>query len=112
MPFKQRLKGKIGAKVAVVMMDGTCFRGFIRTVEEGVIIMDNVEQTTVDEIQWECKEDGECGYHRWVKVGLPKVYINPAHISRVWPWPSPEKEGGEGERDKEYMYIRDGLKII
>ncbi|MDG6220429.1 MAG: hypothetical protein QCI38_03160 [Candidatus Thermoplasmatota archaeon] len=113
MTFKQRLKGKIGSKVALVMVDGTCFRGMVRAVEEGVIIMDNVEQATATEIQWECNEKGECGYHRWAKVWLPKVYINPSHITRAWPWPSSEPKSDDNfDPDKEYVYMRDGLKVI
>ncbi|MCK4718278.1 MAG: hypothetical protein KAT70_06375 [Thermoplasmata archaeon] len=108
MPFKHRLKGKIGTRIAVVMSDGTCFRGVVRAVEENILVLDGVEESSVGEIDWEGIDEGEGGVHRWVKVNLPEAYLNTAHISRVWPWPREEV----AKEKKEYIYLRETLKVI
>jgi len=113
MPFKQRLKGKIGTRVIVVMDDGVAFRGFIRSVEEGIVIMDRIEETVAKEVEWETTETGECGFHSWCAVDLPKVYLNPIHISRVWTLPVEESlEEKKPKKGKEYLYAREPLQVI
>ena len=48
-----------------------------------------------------------------IRIILPKVYINPMHISRVWTLPISQQEKDEDiEEKKGYMYVREPLQVI
>lgn len=108
MVFKHIMKDLVGTRVAVVMTDEACFRGIVRAADEGVIILESVEETSVKDVKWEECEGGEMGYHHWVTVELPKVYLNVGQISRIWPWPV--QKGNDEKR--EYIYLREQFKVI
>ena len=109
MVFRHIMKDLVGTRVAIIMTDGACFRGTVRAADEGVIILEAVEETSVKDVKWEECEGGEMGYHHWVQVDLPKVVLNVKQISRIWPWPLPKKKD---EEKKEFIYMREQFKVI
>jgi len=94
MSLKNKLKAKLGSRVVVVMVDGRYLRGILRAVEEGLVVLDTVEETSGQDIEWKKGAGVLSGRHIWSRIDLSEVYINMDNIIRVWPWPEEETKDG------------------
>ncbi len=100
--LEKKLKELQNKKIVVVMTDGLAFMGRLSEFDKTTIVLRDISQTHAANIDWEDissdKEPGEgsvldiTGYIDWTAVRIKEVYLQTAHISRIWPGTTFEKE--------------------
>lgn len=93
--LEKKLKELKETNIVVVMTDGLAFMGTLKDFDKNTIVLQNISQTLVTDIDWEEISSPEerdeggitdvTGYINWTAVKLKEVYLQTAHISRIWP---------------------------
>ncbi len=100
--LEKKLKDLKDRKIVVVMTDGLAFIGTLADFDKTTLVLRDISQTQAANIEWEDisseKVSGEggvldiTGYIDWTAVKLKEVYIQTAHITRIWPGQTFETE--------------------
>ena len=124
MIFETKLKGLVNQEIAVVMVDGNCYKGILTEFDSDLVVLREVEETTNDEICWQepgseqatgpaCDE--RRGYLVWNKVALPEVLIRVKGILRIWPWKPLTAQKATAspaeKKEEEQMYLYHGIRF-
>jgi small nuclear ribonucleoprotein (snRNP)-like protein len=92
MLFEQELTTLLKTEIAVIMNDGQAYRGILVRFDNEVVVLENVYETSNDEIDWVEVSDDKSkataikGYIPWRRVTLPKLIVRVPMILRIWPW--------------------------
>jgi len=103
MKLRQKLDEYRGCEIAVIMIDGRCFKGTLVDFDDRILILTGVAETTNEEIDWTIKESmagSETPTLEWHQVALPESILLIDHILRIWPW-----RGAEEKPTSEYKQV-------
>ncbi len=117
--LRSKLKVLEDERILVVMEDGLAFIGVLESYGDNTIVLSEVYQGSSTEINWENIEKDfedvigrrpqelqqkevegkkEYGFIDWLSINLDEVYIQSAHVSRIWPWRLAEEDREEGSK--------------
>ncbi len=117
--LRAKLEELDGERILVVMEDGLAFIGVLEDHGENTIVLSEVYQGSSTEINWENIEKDfedvigrkpkelqkkevegkkEYGFIDWLSINLDEVYLQSAHVSRIWPWRLTEESTEEEEK--------------
>jgi small nuclear ribonucleoprotein (snRNP)-like protein len=92
MLLDKELSNLVNSEIAVIMNDGSGYRGKLIKCDRDIIVLENIYETSNQEIEWvEAKAGNDKkpkakGYLAWRKVTLPQVIIRVPMVLRIWPW--------------------------
>ncbi len=99
MLLEKELEELLKSEIAVIMNDGQAYRGRLIKFDSEIIVLDNVYETSNEEIDWVETEQKTSkgpsikGYIPWRRVTLPKLIVRTPMVLRIWPWkPAKKKE--------------------
>jgi small nuclear ribonucleoprotein (snRNP)-like protein len=97
MLLEQELEELIKKEIAIIMNDGQAYRGILTRFDNEIIVLEQVYETSNDEIDWVEVSDGKKqtsikGYIPWRRVTLPKLIVRLQMVLRIWPWTTPQKK--------------------
>ncbi len=96
-------------EIALIMNDGQAYRGTLTKFDKDTIVLENVYETSNEEIDWvesEARKGGPAtirGYVPWRRVTLPKLIARSEMVLRIWPW-------SVGKVDKKKANAKKGKK--
>lgn len=96
MTLVDELKDLSNKEIVIIMNDGQAYRGNLVDFDEDTIVMNNVLETSNQDIDW-VESEGKKGpstikgYLHWRRITLPKLIVRNEMVLRIWPWVLPKK---------------------